>query len=55
MLQDLTDRDPLFDIAIEHHAYQINALLTHDPGDAQIVVHNLVDTIERILLVDDGV
>lgn len=55
MLQHLANRDPLLDITIEHQPHQIDALLAHNPRHAQIVVHDLVNAIERILLVDDGV
>jgi len=55
MLQHAANRDPLLDIAIEHQPDQINTLLAHDPGDAQVVVHNFVNAIKGIFLVDDGV
>jgi hypothetical protein len=55
MLQHLADRDPFLDIAIEHQPDQIDALLAHNPWHAQIVVHDLVNAIERVFLVDDGV
>lgn len=55
MLQHLADRDPLLDIAIEHQPNQVDALLAHDPRHPQIVVHDLVNAVKRVLLVDDGV
>jgi hypothetical protein len=55
MFQHLADRDPLLDIAVEHEPDQVDALLAHHPRHAQIVVHDLVNAIERILLVDNGV
>lgn len=55
MLQHLADRNPLLDITVQHQSDQVNALLAHDPRNAQVVVHNLVNGVERIFLVDDGV
>jgi hypothetical protein len=55
MFEYLTDRDSLLYIAIQHHAHQVDALLAHHPWHPQVVVHDLVNTIKRILFVDDGV
>jgi len=55
MVQNLTYRDPLLDIPIEHQAYKVDALLAHDPRHSEVVIHDLVYTIERILFVNDGV
>ncbi len=55
MLTHSLNPDPPLHISVEHLADQINALLAHNVGYSQIVVHDLVDTVERVLLVDDGV
>lgn len=55
MLQHLTDCNSLLNIAVQHQSDQIDALLAHDPRNAQIVVHDLIYGVERVLFVDDGV
>lgn len=55
MRQDLLDCQPLRDIAIEHLPYQVDTLVADDVRDAQVAIHDLVDTVEGVLLVDDGV
>ncbi len=55
MTQHLLNGHPLLDIAIEHQPDQINAILAHDEWNTQPMIHNLIDTVERILLVDDGI
>lgn len=55
MVQNLTDRNPLLDIPIKHQAYKVDALLAHDPRHSEVVIHDLVYTIERVLFVNDGV
>jgi hypothetical protein len=55
VLQNLRDSDPPLHIAIKHQPDEIYALFAHDIRNAQIVIHNLVDAIEGILLVDNGI
>ena len=55
MLQNLGDGDAPLDIAIEHQPNQVKILLRHDVWYSQVVVHDLIDAIEGILLVHDGV
>jgi hypothetical protein len=55
MLQDLTDRNSLLDIAIQHETYKIDAFFAHDPGYSEVMVHDFVYAVERVLFVDDGV
>ena len=55
MLENLADRDPLLHVAVQHEPHEIDALLAHDPGDTEVVVHDLVDGVEGVFLVDDGV
>jgi hypothetical protein len=42
-------------IPVEHAADEIDALLTHDERYAQVSIHNLVDAVKGVLLVDYGV
>lgn len=55
MLQDLLDSIPLRDITIEHLADQVDTLIADNVGNTQVAIHNLVNAVERVLLVDDGV
>lgn len=55
MFQHPTNRNPLLNIAIQHQPNQINRLLAHNPGHAQIMVHDLVDAVKGVFLVDNGV
>lgn len=55
MLEDLGNVGALGDVTVEHAADQVDALGAHREGDAQVVVHDLVDAVEGVLLVDDGV
>lgn len=55
MLKHLLDRDARFDIANEHGADQVDAVFAHDVRDAEVAVHDLVNAIEWILFVNDGV
>jgi len=55
MIQNLLDIYPSIQIPIEHLADQINACLAHDIGNTKIPIHDLIDAVEWILLVYDGV
>jgi 5-methylcytosine-specific restriction endonuclease McrBC regulatory subunit McrC len=55
MRQNLININPLVHIAIQHLADQINALVANRVRHAQVAVHDLVDAVEGVLLVDDGV
>ena len=55
MLQHLLNGNPFRDIAIEHLADEVDARLAHDVRHAQVAVHDLVDAVEGVFLVDDGV
>ena len=55
MLKHGLDANAPLNIAIEHLADKVNTLLTHYIRDSKVVVHNLVDGVERVLFVDDGV
>lgn len=55
MLQHLRNVGALGQVAVEHAPDEVDALGAHGKGHAQVVVHNLVDAIKGILLVDDGI
>lgn len=55
VLQNLGDGDASLDIAIEHQANQVQILFGHDIRYSQVVVHDLINAIEGILLVHNGV
>ena len=55
MIQDLSNIVSFFNIAIEHTANQIDTVFAGDERDTQVTVHNLVDAVEGIFFVDDGV
>ena len=55
MFQDLRNRDSPLDVTVEHQANEVKVLFRHDVRYSQVVVHNLVDTVEWILLVDNRV
>lgn len=55
MTYDLLDGDSSVDISIEHSADQIYAVFAHNVRYSKVTVHYLVDAVERILLVDNGV
>lgn len=55
MSNDLIDVVPLRNVTVEHAANEVDALFAEDEGDAQVAIHNLVDAVEGVLLVDDGV
>lgn len=55
MLEHGLDTDTAVDVAVEHLPDQVDTVLAHDVGDAEVVVHDLVDGVEGVLLVDDGV
>lgn len=45
----------LHNVPVQHAADQVDALLANDKRDTQVSVHNLIDTVERVLFVNDGV
>lgn len=52
MLQHRLNANPTTNIAIQHRADEINAILAHDIRHAEIAVHDLVDTVEGVFFVD---
>lgn len=55
MLGYLRDIGALSDIAVEHASDEVDALVAESERYAQITIHDLIDAVEWILLVDDGV
>lgn len=55
MLCDLFDGVSLLHITVKHTPDQIDALVTERVRDSQVAVHNLVNAVKRVLLVDDGI
>tara|TARA_R110002060_G_scaffold34431_2_gene45306 strand:- start:497 stop:721 length:225 start_codon:yes stop_codon:yes gene_type:complete len=55
MLKYFVDGNSRFHISVKHCANEVNAIFAHDVWNPKIAVHDFVDTVERILLVDNGV
>lgn len=55
MVYHLVDVVAVFNIAVQHAADEIDTLIAHSEWNSQIPVHNLVDAVERILLVNNRV
>lgn len=55
MFHNLTDRQSLIHIPVQHRLDQFNARITHDPRDPQFMIHDLVNAVEGVFLVDEGV
>ena len=55
MLLDLGNGISLIDFTVQHRLDKINRALAHDPGDAKLMIDDLVDAVERVFFVDEGV
>lgn len=55
MIQHLLDSSSRAHVPIQHLPDEIDARLAHNIWDPQIAIHDLVDTVEWVFLVDDGV
>ena len=55
MIPNLSNRQAAIDVAIEHASDQIDATLAHDPGNAQLMIEDLVDAVKGVFLVDERV
>jgi hypothetical protein len=55
MVEHLCDVVPLLDVPVQHAADEIDALGADGEGHPEVAVHDLIDAVERVLLVDDGV
>lgn len=55
MRHDALDIDTAANVPIQHGAHEIDAVVAQDVRDAQVPIHNLVNAVKGILLVDDGI
>lgn len=56
MLEDFGDGQSVVDVAVQHLADQVDAGFGEgEEGNAEWVVEDLVDVVERVLLIDNGV
>lgn len=55
MVEHLCDIESLRHVAIEHISDEVDAVIADCVRHPQIAVHDLVNTVEWIFLVDDGV
>lgn len=55
MIQHLLDSSSRAHVPIQHLPYKIDARLAHHIWDPQIAIHDLIDTVEWVFLVDDSV
>lgn len=51
MLDHLRNRQAPIDVAVQHRLDKIDTRLAHDPRDAEFVIHDLIDAIERVFLI----
>ena len=55
MPQNLLNPISFVYVPLEHAPHEVDALVGHDERHAQVAVHDLVDAVEGVFLVDDGV
>ena len=55
MIQYGLDADTPVHVAVEHLPDQVDTVFAHHIRHAEVVIHDLVNRVERILLVDNGV
>lgn len=55
MIQHLLDSSSRAHVPVQHLPDQIDTRLAHHIWDSEIAIHDLVDTVEGVLLVDDRV
>ena len=55
MLLHLCDCESLIDISIQHCFDEVDGWLRHDPRYAQFVIQDLIDAVEWVFFVDEGV
>ncbi len=55
MILNSANVQSFLNITIQHRLYQLDRRLGHDPGDAEFVVEDLVDAVEGVFFVDEGV
>lgn len=55
MLQHVPNTYSSLHIAIQHPSNKIDAVIAHHIRHSQVVIHDFIDTVERVLLVDDRI
>lgn len=55
MLNHLRNIKALCNIAIQHVANEVDALVAKRKGYSEIAIHNLINAVEGVLFIDDGV
>lgn len=56
MFKHFSDGESVVNVAIEHRADEVNAIFRErKEGDAEGVVKDLIDVVERVLFVDNGI
>lgn len=55
MIQYFLDSNPGIDVSIKQCAYQLDAIFAHYIRNAEVTVHDFVNAVEWVLLVDDSV
>lgn len=55
MLTDFFNGQALRNIAVQHGPDKANASSAHNPWHAKFTIQDLIDAVERIFLIDDGV
>lgn len=55
MGNDGFDVNSLVDFAVEHAANEVDGVFAHDVRDSEVAVHDFVNAVEWVFLVDNGV
>jgi hypothetical protein len=55
MVQDLLNGVPFRYIPVEHTSDEVDTLLADDIWHPQVAIHDLIDAVEGVLLVYDGI
>ena len=55
MREDLLNVKPLRNIPVQHLANQINAVVAEGIRHPQVAIHDLVNAVKGVLLINDGV
>ena len=55
MVHHFFNGDPAANVPVQHGANQVNAIFAHYIRNPKVSVHDLIDTVERVLLVDYGI
>ena len=55
VFENSLNANPAFDVTVEHLADQVDTVLAHNVRDTQVVIHDFVNRVERVLFVDNRV